>query len=372
MFARYRLTQVNDFFQIEEGLTMNFASDNVYGVDESIMAALIKANHGTAAAYCGDEITRRVEQRFNEVFEREVQVFLLTTGTAANALALSTMAPPFGAIFCHAFAHIAADECGAPELFTGGAKLIGLDGVGGKISPQMVRASLKGFIRGEHDPRPAAISITQSSELGTLYSLDEISEFGDLAGERNLKFHMDGARFANALVALGCSPAQMTWKRGVDALSFGATKNGAMSVEGLVFFDAELAVDFEHRRMRAGQLLSKNRYMAAQMEAYLENDLWLNNARHANAMASRLAKGLAKAPGIRLGVPCQANEVFAILPKIRHDVLAASDAVFHQWLASGSDTEPVGEDEIMIRLVTSFQTLPEDVDRFIALAGQGR
>ena len=348
---------------------MNFASDNVYGVDEAIMEAMARANVGTASSYGADEITARVEKQFDELFERKVRVFLLATGTAANCLALSTMVPPYGAVFCHGFAHICADECGGPEFFTGGAKLIGLDGVAGKISPQMIRDALAGFIRAEHDPKPAAISITQSSELGTVYSLDDVRAFGELAREKNLKFHMDGARFANALVSLDCSPAEMTWLAGVDALSFGATKNGAMSVEGLVFFDETLAADFEHRRMRAAQLLSKSRFMAAQMEAYLSNNLWLDNAHHANAMAARLAAGLQNADGIRLGVECQANEVFVIMPKAKHDVLAASDAVFHPWLASGSDTEPVGDDEIMIRLVTSFQTRVEDVDEFIELAG---
>lgn len=348
---------------------MNFASDNVFGVDEKIMEAMSRANVGTAASYCGDDITARVEKQFDELFERKVRVFLLSTGTAANSLALSTMVPPFGAIFCHAFAHICADECGAPEFFTGGAKLIGLDGVSGKITPQMVRDSLAGFIRAEHDPKPAAISITQSSELGTIYSLDDIREFGELAREKKLKLHMDGARFANALVSLDCSPAEMTWQAGVDALSFGATKNGCMSVEGLVFFDTALAEDFEHRRMRAGQLLSKSRFMAAQMEAYLTDDLWLDNARHANAMATRLADGLKGSDGVRLGVECQANEVFVIISKAKHNVLAASDAVFHPWLASGSDTDTVGEDEIMIRLVTSFLTKAGDVDEFLALVG---
>ena len=347
---------------------MNFASDNVYGVHETIMSAIVAANEGTSPAYATDELTKKVEARFNDVFERDVRVFLVTTGTVANSLALSTMTPPFGAIFCHAFAHISADECGAPELFTGGAKLVGLDGVAGKITPHMVENALAGFIRGEHDPKPAAISITQSSELGTLYWLDEIKAFGNLAKKRDLKLHMDGARFANALVSLDCTPAQMTWKAGVDALSFGATKNGAMNVEAVVFFDLDLAKDFEYRRMRAGQLLSKNRFLAAQMLAYLDNDLWLKNARHANAMATRLSGGLQNIQGLRLGVKCQANEVFVIMPKSTHDVLANSDAVFHQWLASGSDTEPVGANEIMIRLVTSFQTSADDVDAFIALA----
>lgn len=349
---------------------MNFASDNVYGVDESIMDAVVVANGGAAASYGSDEITLRVEKQFDDLFERKVRVFLLATGTAANALALSTMLPPYGAVFCHRFAHISADECGAPEFFTGGAKLVGLEGVDGKITPAMVEHSLAGFIRAEHDPKPSAISITQSSELGTVYSLQEVRGFGELAKSHGFKLHMDGARFANALVHLGCSPADMTWKAGVDALSFGATKNGAMGVEALVFFDANLAADFEHRRMRAGQLLSKSRFLAAQMEAYLSNGLWLANAKRANDLATKLADGLSGCDEVTLGVACQANEVFAIMPVEKSRMLAKNGAVFHPWQASGCDTAPVGEGEIMIRLVTSFATNESDVERFLELAGR--
>lgn len=347
---------------------MDFASDNVYGVDEAIMRAIVAANDGTAASYSGDEITARVEKQFDGLFEKPVRVFLLATGTAANALALSAMVPPFGAVLCHRFSHISADECGAPEFFTGGAKLIGLEGMNGKIDCAMVEAALAGFIRGEHDPKPAAISITQSSELGTVYSLDEVEAFGALAREKGLRLHMDGARFANALAYLGCSPAEVTWKAGVDALSFGATKNGAMGVEAVVFFDEELAADFEYRRMRGGQLLSKSRFLAAQMEAYLSDDLWLNNARRANDYAAQLADGLAACEDIDLAVDCQANEVFAIMPAEKAEMLAGKGAVFHPWIASGSDTAPVGAGKTMIRLVTSFATAQDDVKRFVALA----
>ena len=355
-------------YQAKGNDPMNFASDNVYGVDEAVMAALVAANEGTAASYGADEITARVEMRFNEIFERDVKVFLVATGTAANALALSAVCPAYGAIFAHSHAHVMIDECGAPEMFTGGAKMVGLAGIGGKITPAMVEAALAGFIRGEHDPKPAAISITQASELGTVYSLEEVAAFGDVARNRGLRLHMDGARFGNAVASLSCSPADLTWRAGVDVLSFGATKNGAMGVEAVVFFDDRLAEDFCYRRMRSGQLLSKSRYLAAQMEAYLEGGRWLDNARRANQLAARLADGLCRIKGMRPGVERQANEVFVIMAKDDCARLAAGGAVFHEWLASGRDTSPVGEGEVMIRLVTSFLTPPEDIEAFVRLA----
>ncbi len=348
---------------------MNFASDNVFGVDPRIMKAMVLANEGTAVSYAGDDITRRIEARFNAVFECEVRVFLVATGTAANALILSAMTPPYGAVFAHSHAHVMLDECGAPEFFTGGAKMIGLEGVGGKITPAMVADKISGFIRGEHDSRPAAISITQSTELGSVYSLKEIAAFGAFARSRGLKLHMDGARFANALVSLGCSPARMSWKCGVDALSFGVTKNGAMGVEAVVFFTPELAEDFAYRRMRAGQLLSKNRFLAAQLEAYFADDLWLENARRANRRAQVLAQGLGAIGGIRLAVPCEANAVFAVMPRSMFENLQERGAVFHDWIAGAADAQPPGEGEVLVRLVTSFATSARDVEQFLQLAG---
>jgi threonine aldolase len=293
-----------------------------------------------------------------------LRAFLVVSGTAANSLALSALAPPFGAVLCHAESHIMVDECGAPELFTGGAKLIGLDEPGGKITAAAIERKLDGFIRGVHDAKPAAISITQASEAGTVYAPAEIEAIAKVARRRRMRVHMDGARFANALVSLGVTPADLTWKAGVDALSFGATKNGAMALEAVVFFDIALAEDFGHRRMRAGQLLSKGRFLGAQMLAYLEDDLWLDNARHANAMAQRLAKGMA-ASRARLLLPCEANEVFAIMPQSLHGALLAAGVVYHQW--PGGDH--VGADEILARFVTSYLTKPEDVDRVVGLVG---
>lgn len=348
---------------------MNFASDNVVGVHPRILKALADANRGTAASYAADEWTRRAEQRLSEVFERELKAFLVVTGTAANALAISALAPPYGIVFCHAEAHMMVDECGAPELFSGGAKLVGLAEPLGKITASAIAARLAHFIRGEHDGKPAAISITQASELGTVYSPAEIKAIAELAKTRNLRLHMDGARFANALVSTGVSPAELTWKAGVDALSFGATKNGAMAVEAVIFFDPGLAEDFGYRRMRAGQLLSKGRFLGAQMLAYLEADLWLDNARHANAMAARLAKGLAASKRLRLPLPTEANEVFPIMARSLYDELRAAGVVCHLWPGAGPRSETLGADEVLVRFVTSYLTTPQEVDRLVALIG---
>ena len=348
---------------------VDFASDNVFGVHPRILDALTTANAGTAVSYGGDEWTKRAEEQLSEVFERDVTAFLVVTGTAANALALSTMTPPFGAILCHADSHIMVDECGAPELFTGGAKLIGLDEPGGKITARTIEQTLDGFIRGEHDPKPAAISITQASEFGTVYAPDEIKAISEVARRRKMRLHMDGARFANALASLGLAPAELTWKAGIDAMSFGATKNGAMALEAVVFFDRNLAEDFSFRRMRAGQLLSKGRFLGAQMLAYLKDDLWLDNARHANAMALRLAKGLGASSRVRLPLETQANEVFAIIPQDLHGDLARAGVVYHQWPGAGPGTDRAGKEEILVRFVASYLTRAEDVDRLIGLMG---
>jgi threonine aldolase len=347
---------------------MNFASDNVFGVHPRIMAALLDANAGTAVSYGADERTARAQERLCEVFERDVKAYFVTTGTAANSLALSAMAPAYGVIFCHAEAHIIVDECGAPELFTGGAKLIGLPEPAGKITPAGIEDKLRHFIRGEHDGKPATVSITQASELGTVYTPAEVAAVAELCRARGMRLHMDGARFANALVSTGVSPAELTWKAGVDAMSFGATKNGAMALEAVIFFDPRLAEDFPYRRMRAGQLLSKGRFLGAQMLAYLEDDLWLDNARHANAMAQRLAKGFSGSTRLRLPLPTEANEVFAVVPRALHTELQRHGVVYFPWPGEGPGTDRVAEDEIFVRFVTSFLTTPRDVDRLVELS----
>jgi threonine aldolase len=345
---------------------MNFASDNVYGVHPNILAALSEANSGTAASYGGDHYTMRAEDRLKELFGCDLRAFLVTSGTAANGLALSAITPGYGAIICHAEAHIAVDECNSPELFTGGAKLIGLRGPAGKITPALVEKTLKGFIRGEHDPKPKGVSLTNATELGTVYSPDEVRAISTLIRPRGLRLHMDGARFANAVAGLGCTPAELTWKSGVDALSFGATKNGAMMLEAVIFFDVTLAEDFAYRRMRGGQLLSKGRYLGAQMLAYLEGDLWLENARRANNLARKLAEGLSDLKTVRVPNPVQANEVFAIMPRRLFDRLQAAGARFYDWMPD-SLGDAIAADEIFVRFVLSFATPEEDVRALLGL-----
>ncbi len=345
---------------------MNFASDNVYGVHPDIMAAMAAANSGTQGSYGADEFTARAEKQLADIFGCELDVFLVLTGTAANSLGLSAMVPPYGGVICHGDAHILVDECGAPELFSGGAKLIGINDAAGKLQPASIARVLNGFIRGEHDPKPSAISITQASELGTVYTPDEIAAIAKLAKSHGMRLHMDGARFTNALVSLGCTPAEMTWKAGVDALSFGATKNGAMMLEAVIFFDRSLAQDFQYRRMRAAQLLSKGRYLGAQMNAYLDNDLWLNNARHANETASYLTQALRNTGKLRLPLPTDANEVFAIMTCALHDHLQASGAVFHEWPGAGPGTDEIGQNEKFVRFVCSYLTSRQQCDALVS------
>lgn len=343
---------------------MNFASDNIAGVHPDILAALTRANDGAAASYGGDALTKKVEQKFSEIFERDVAVFFVATGGAANSLALSQMTPPWGMILCHQESHIQMDECGAPELFTGGAKLLPLEGDAAKLSPETIRAALAGFPdRAPHGMPASAISITQASECGAVYSVDEVTAIGRLAREKSLALHMDGARFANALAALDCTPAEITWKAGVDVLSFGGTKNGCLMAEAVVFFDPAQAKNFIFRRKRAGQLLSKMRFVAAQFDAYFENDLWLAMARHANATAQKLSEGLAAIDGCKVWYPVQANAVFASFTPTIEARLIAAGAVFYPWVTPGDPAKGA-----MRRLLCSFATREEDVEGFIRVA----
>ena len=335
---------------------MNFASDNVTGASPEILAAIAAANRGAAMPYGADEITRRLEQRFAELFEHEVAVFPLATGTAANSLALACLVPVYGAIYCHEEAHIATDECGAPEFFTGGAKLVTCPGEQGKLTPEMLAPRLGGA-GVVHNVQPAAISLTQETEAGTVYRPAEIAALSALARRHGLALHVDGARFANAVASLGCPPADLTWRAGVDALSFGATKNGALAAEAVVFFDPKRAESFGYRRKRAGHLLSKQRFVAVQLDAYLAGDLWLRNARHANAMAARLGAGLAALPGARLLHPVEGNEVFVALGERVIERLAGAGFGFYRW-----------GDAPVLRLVTAFDTAGEAVERFVRVA----
>jgi threonine aldolase len=348
---------------------MNFASDNIAGASPQIMQALAEAGTGAMAAYGGDEITARVKARFNEIFEQEVSVFFVTTGTAANALALSSAVPPYGLCVCHQEAHIIDDECGAPEFFMHGAKLAGLPGAGAKLSAEAVAAYLKGLPKAVKQMPPKALSISQVSECGLVYSLDELAALGQVCREHGLAFHMDGARFANALVSLGCTPAEMTWKQGVDILSFGGTKNGCLMAEAIVVFKPELAEALDYRCKRAGQIISKGRLVSAQFEGYFEGDHWYANARHANRLARLLSDGLSQLPGVRLAWPTEANEVFPILPAPLDRAFKAAGVLYHPWteLSLPAD-EAVGPDEALIRLVCSFATQDEDVRKVLDIA----
>ncbi len=343
----------------------NFGSDNVAPIAPEIMAALAAANTGNVGSYGADPWTQRLTERLREVFETDLVAFPVATGTAANALALSVLVPPYGSVLCAEDAHINTDECGAPEFYSAGAKLVGLAAPDGRIRPeQIVEPVEHARALGVHFVQPAAISITQSTEWGAVYSVAEVEALGAAAQAHRLALHMDGARFANALVHLGCTPAELTWKAGVKVLSFGATKNGAMAAEAVIFFDPHLARGFEQRRKRGAHLWSKMRFMSAQLVAYLEDDLWLRHARHANAVAARLAEGLSAIPRVRMLHPVQANELFVVMPERIVAALLADGFYFYRW--SGR----VEAEETVIRLVTSYATDPAAVEALIAAAAR--
>jgi threonine aldolase len=348
---------------------MNFASDNTAGIAPEILDAIIKANVGFAPGYGDDDVTRRVERRLCDLFERDVAAFLVPTGTAANALALAHLTAPWGGVLCHAESHVATDECGAPEFFGGGLKLIGLPGVGCKLSVDTVGAAIERYSgHRPHQVNAAALSLTQATEAGTIYRTQELGALCEVAHGHGLKVHMDGARFANALVRLNASPAEATWKAGIDVVAFGATKAGALAAEMVVFFDSNAAASMGERRKQAGLLMSKHRFVAAQFEAFLANNCWLKLARHANAMADCLAEKLAAA-GRAVVWPVEANLVFVILPKALDAQLRAAGATYY---SRHSESLPpglaLGPDQMLVRLVTSFATTVAEVDRFAALA----
>ena len=351
---------------------LDFASDNASGASRKVLEALVAANEGSFPAYGGDPLTLAAEQRLAEVFEHDCAVFLVATGTASNALALSALTPSFGAIFCHAHAHVMDDECGAPEFFSAGAKLVGMPGVAGKIAPADLQRALAAYPRGlVKQVQPAALSLAQATECGTIYSCAEIAELADLAHAAGVSVHLDGARFANALVALNCSPADMTWRSGVDVLSLGASKNGALACEAVVFFDKAKAEDFAYRRKRGGHTLSKGRFLAAQMLAWLDDGHWLQLARHSNACAQRLAMALGRIKGVRIAWPVEANELFVVMPRAVDIELKAAGARYYAWSAERlAPPERPGNNDVLVRLVTSFNSRDEDIDRFAAIVAQ--
>lgn len=337
---------------------MNFASDNTTGAAPQIIAALSAANEGALAGYGNDDLTKAVETRIQDLFETDASVFLVATGTAANSLALSVLTPPHGSVLCHWTSHVYEDECGAPEFFTGGARLVPVDGPDGKLDLADLE-SKAAYGKGDvHMLQTSAVSVTQVTEMGTVYSLDELAAVSQVCKRHDLALHLDGARFANAMVALGCSPAEMSWRAGVDIVSFGATKNGALGVEAVVIFDKSLAELFAFKRKRAGHLFSKMRLLTAQMNAYLEEDLWLKNAGHANTMAAELYDGLKQVPGLEFPFSVDANMLFPKLPQGMTEALHKDGFHFYdnRW-------EPG-----ICRLVTAFNTRAEDVAAMIAAA----
>ena len=339
---------------------MFFASDNTSGAAPEVMAALLRANDGYARGYGADAIMDRVRAQVREIFEApEAAVFLVASGTAANALALSIACPPWGAVFCHTQAHIAEDECGAPEFYTNGAKLVLVPGAHGRMTPESLAQTIaRTGTGGVHGVQRGMVSITNVTEAGTAYTPAEVAALTAVARSHGLPAHLDGARFANALVATGVSPAAMTWQAGVDILSFGGTKNGLIGAEAVVIFDPAKAWGFELRRKRGGHLLSKHRYLSAQIEAYLTDGLWLRLAGQANAMGAALTRGLMALPGVSLQHPAPANMLFPVWPMGTHARAEAMGAVYYQM--------PAPDGAEAARLVASWSTTDADVANLLA------
>ncbi|MGD9982242.1 MAG: low specificity L-threonine aldolase [Hyphomonadaceae bacterium] len=333
---------------------MNFRSDNTAPAAPEIMAALNAANDGAAAANGEDEWSKRLDAAFGAVFERDVRVFTVASGTAANAIALASAGPPWGSVICHREAHIEVDECGATEFFSGGAKLVLVDGPAAKLTPDVLEDALARQGCGIHAVEPAAVSISQTTERGAVYRPADLAALGAIANRAGLRFHMDGARFANGVSALGCEPADITWRAGLDLLSFGATKNGALGAEAIVCFDTDLAEEIARRRKRAGHLFSKGRYVSAQLLAYIENGLWLKLAARANGLAQRI--GEAAAP--HLSVPVESNQVFIKPGAPALARLREAGVSFYDWGGEGS-----GE----ARLVVSWNQAEAEVDTMCGL-----
>ncbi|EAR07480.1 threonine aldolase family protein [Reinekea blandensis] len=353
---------------------MHFGSDNQAGASEQIFSFLQQANQGIEAAYGDDQWTARAVQAIKDWFEYDAEVFLVSTGTAANSMALACLCDPWDSVLCHGQAHIINDELTAPEFFTGGARLIGLDTQQAKLTLQTVRETLElGAAHPPHNAVPKALSLTQINESGQVYSPEEVKAFSNLAHDHGLHVHMDGARFANALEALGCSPAELTWKAGVDVLCLGATKNGALAAEAVVFFNRTLARHFVQHRKRSGHLLSKGRWMGAQFCGWLADDHWRTLARQANQCAQSLANAIEAHPLTHLVWPVKANELFVRLPKSLIQQLRDDGAVFYEWPRNFvPESLIIEDDEDIVRMVTSFQTRQEDVEQFIALLNQHR
>lgn len=332
-----------------------FASDNTAGICPEAITALQEANRGAVTAYGEDEITASVYDRVREIFETDCAVYFVFNGTAANALALAQLCQPFHSIVCHRLAHIQTDECGAPEFFTGGSKLLLVDSDDGKIQTDKVRVVLTDQQEhGVHSPKPRVISITQATELGTIYSCDEVSAISEFARTNDLLMHMDGARFANALTSLNCAPKAVTWQAGIDVLCLGGTKNGVGAGDLVVFFRRELARDFEYRVKQMAQLGSKTRFLAAPWLALLTDNVWLRNAAHANQAAKKLAQRIERETNLRPVLPVQANAIFFRLSDAEAKALTTRGWMFYKFV-----------DPDVYRLMCSWATVDEDIDEFV-------
>ena len=332
---------------------MRFYSDNTATLAPEILAAIAEANQGHTIAYGGDPWTQRLDEVLGKFFATPVRAFAVSTGTAANSLSLATLSPPWGAIYAHEEGHIGVDECGAPQFFTGGAQLVSLLGEHGKLTCGALQAAIDKHPANVHTVQPSVVSLTQATELGTAYRPEEIAAISKLAHERGLTVQMDGARFANAVAFLDCHPGDVTWRAGVDVLSFGATKNGALAAEAVVFFNRERVRDFEFRRKRAGHLISKSRFVAAQLLAYVETGVWQRNARRANDFAQRIGR----AAGPSLLHPVEANEVFVRIGEDRKARLREAGFEFYDWGSAGC-----GE----ARFVASWDQRETDVAALVA------
>lgn len=332
----------------------HFASDNYAGICPEALDALLAANVGHAPAYGDDDWTRRVSDRLRELFATDCDVYFAFNGTAANSLALASLCQSYHSVICHEVAHVETDECGGPEFFSNGSKLLPARGSNGKLTPDAIREviSRRSDI---HYPKPRVVTLTQATEVGTVYQRDEVAAIADLAHEHGLRVHMDGARFANAVAALGVAPSEITWRAGVDVLCFGGTKMGLPVGEAVVFFDRSLSEDFAWRCKQAGQLASKMRFLAAPWLGILEGGAWLRHAGHANAMARRLADGIAAIGGVERLFPVEANSVFVLLPEQAQAALRARGWRFYTFIGAGG-----------VRFMCAWDTTPESVDALLA------
>jgi len=334
---------------------IDYRSDNTGRAAPEILEALVAANSGTALGYGADEWTARLQDRFSELFETKVRVFPVATGTAANALSLAAIGPSWGLVYCSEAAHINTAEANAAGFFGGGLKLVPVPGSHGRIDPDAFAKTLAAVLPGQlHRGVPAAVNITQASDLGTVYSLDEIRAISETAKTRGLKVHMDGARFANALARLGCSPAEMSWRSGVDILSFGVTKNGGALCDAIAVFNPDLVDGLAVQLRRGGQVWSKMRFASAQLMAYIEDGLWLRLAQASNAAAARIAAGISDLPGLRLLAPVEANEIFLEIPSAVMDTLEHDGFQFYRRSAT------------LARFVCRFDVTEAETDALVA------